>query len=332
MVFNTFNNFGNISRKSALYIPPTPVIGQILIVGAGAGAASGGGGGGAVLYNSTFTFIRGTTYNITIGAGQTGSISNNGNPPASYYQTAPSSSISYGSTTITALGGGSGGINQGPARANGVSGGCGGGGCSYGSGLTNGGSSTQTTPSGFIAYGNAGGSNGAITSPNYPCGGGGGAGSVGGAGTSSKSGDGGAAKMINIIPTNNTGFTPLYNVFGGGGGGSMFVSGGAIGVGGSATDSSGNSRKVGGDGGSNVTLTGFNGLANTGSGGGGGNNNYSGGNGANGVVIIAVPYGSEGTAIGHAWNNTSVGYSSGYNNTSFWVFTNTTVGTCKYVA
>jgi hypothetical protein len=222
-------------------------VSYLIVAGGGAGTSSGnyagGGGGAGGLLSGSTSLNFGTTYTVTIGAG--GSIGSAGNNSVF--------------NSLTASGGGVGGLVTG---GNGGAGGSGGGGGS--SGGTNG-----TGGSGTSGQGSAGGSGGGATGIRSTAGGGGGASAVGNNGGTSKAGDGGAGTSSSI-----TGSAVVYA--GGGGGGSDNQS---QGVGGSG----------GGGNGNGLAQTGTAGTANTGGGGGGANNTLSGYAGGSGVVILSIP-------------------------------------------
>jgi len=185
------------------------------------------------------------------------------------------------SSSLVAIGGGTGGAYGSPTGGSGGSGGSGGGGgFSQTSGSGAGGSSTQNS-SGSTGFGNAGGA-GAPGGSQNGSGGGGGAGSVGGTATGTVGGVGGSG-----LPFSITGNLEYYA--GGGGGGSESYTGvlpasGGIGGGGYGSIRTSVSAGI------NATA----GAPNTG-GGGGGSSNYahpSAGAGGSGVVVIRyrVPY------------------------------------------
>jgi len=230
----------------------------LVVAGGGSGNSSSSAGGAGGLLTSTASFILGTVYTVTVGAGGASvgyATGNNG-----------SNSVISGSglTTITSIGGGGGGYN-----GNGSSGGSGG---SPGSSATGYSGGAGTSGQGFAGGTNGGGAG------NYPAGGGGGASAVGGnGGTNSGNGGAGAASSI-------TGSSVTY-AGGGGGGGS--VQGALPGSGGAGG---------GGNGGLGLFGPPFTGnpgspgSANSGGGGGGAyNQGYAGGAGGSGIVILSVP-------------------------------------------
>jgi hypothetical protein len=246
----------------------------VIAGGGGGGQGTAGGGGGAGGYRNSFstetsggggtsetelTFLGGTVYTITVGAGGAGG---SGSPTQTRGANGINSSISgTGITTITSSGGGGGGA-EGP-NTSGLNGGSGGG-AAWAS--SSGGSGTANQGYG----GGAGSSSG---SPSiYTGGGGGGAVSVGGNGTSSIGGAGGNGLASSITGSSVT--------RAGGGGGAVQGPGtqGAAGSGG------------GGIGGAD-NVNGGDATVNTGSGGGGGPDQTAnpGGNGGKGVVILSMP-------------------------------------------
>ena len=219
--------------------------------GAGGYRTSAGTSGGGASAESALTFVGGTTYTITVGAGGSGGAngSNGGD-----------SSISgSGLTTITSIGGGS-GSNNGTAGASGGSGG--------GSGRD----SVNTGGAGTAGQGFAGG-NGGGSSNASAASGGGGAGAVGASASFPwLGGDGGVGVASTITGTS------VYRA--GGGGGAAYASLGRDG----GTGGNGG----GGNGSGNSATSATAGTANTGGGGGGGMSNSSGKAGGSGVVILRV--------------------------------------------
>ena len=240
-------------------VPPTYNVNTLVIAGGGAGGNrhAGGGGAGGMLVTNSVTLTSGTQYTITVGAGGSGtaydaSAGNNG---------VNSTITGSGLTTLTAFGGGGGGIFHNAGHINGQNGGSGGGGGSESTGGT-----------GTSGQGNNGGNGGGQSAPDYGGAGGGGAGAVGGNGSASAGGAGGAGSASSITGSSVT--------YAGGGGGSSFTNNSAGGAGGSGGGATGTGHNVAGN----------NGTANTG--GGGGGNTYNGalsGGGGSGVIIISVP-------------------------------------------
>jgi hypothetical protein len=231
---------------------------EVLIVGGGGGGASGhaggGGGGGGVIYRPAIQVVPGTVYSITVGNG--GSQNTNGQPSFAF--------------NLTALGGGTGGLE---ASRPGVAGGSGGGGA--GDATTSnriGGAGTpgQGQPGG---NGNGDGIN-VAGNPYGQGGGGGGAGQRGFDATTLAGGRGGDGLQFNISGT------PTYYGGGGGGGGWSATVVAVNGLGGR-----------GGGGGGGEVSSGVAGTPNTGGGGGGTNASATriGGAGGTGVVIVRYP-------------------------------------------
>jgi hypothetical protein len=214
---------------------------QLLVVGGGGGGGSGGAGGGGaggVVYIPNFAVTPSTGITVTIGGG--GAASTNG------------VNSSFGS--ITAYGGGRGGISTDVSYGNNSG--------PYAGG-SGGGSSATSTAVGSGAPASSQGSAGGLapTISPFPAGGGGGAGQVGQNGASGVNGNGGDGVYI-----------PIFSSYGASG---YFGGGGAGGYTGNTSGSGG----AGGGGGTNVA-----GTANTGGGGGGANPAKAGGSG---VVVVA---------------------------------------------
>jgi hypothetical protein len=245
-VFNTALSASMIGSLLG-YIP----VDYLVVAGGGGGATTAGSGGGAggMLTGSLPTSVSaGVSYTITVGAGGAGGTSDGTN--------GQQGSNSVFGSFVTSLGGG-----LGKHAADGASGGSGSGG-----GYATGGQ--KAAGAGTNGQGNAGGTGGTTTSPDFPCGGGGGAGAVGGNGGSSVGGNGGAGLASSI-----TGSSVTY-AGGGGGSGSGGTTGGTGGGGNGGTISSGRQ----------------NGTANTGGGGGGGGAANNGqGAGGSGIVILRYP-------------------------------------------
>lgn len=236
----------------------------LLVGGGGAGgrANDGGGGGAGQVLHQTITVPAGE-YTIVIGdgapAGQTDYTTVINGEDSTFY-------------TLTAHGGGTGGMGGGGGDAiahdgqDGGSGGGGGGTWAYSYGNPDPGSAI------YGSYGNDGGSgyNTADTG-GRSAGGGGGANSVGQSATSSNGGDGGDGVLINI--------RNVDEYFGGGGGGGTNSSSGR-GLGGAGG---------GGDGGDDGH-TPIAGVSNTGGGGGGGRETQNGAAGGSGIIILKVPF------------------------------------------
>lgn len=232
----------------------------LVVAGGGSGGArQGGGGGGGAVKTGTLTLSNTTNVTVTVGAGgasvTSGSQGNKGS----------NSSITNGTDSVTAEGGGFGGGRSGTQA--GGSGGSGGGSYNGAGGAANDG-------------GGAGGSG-----PNFNEGGGGG-GAAPEAGenavSNTRGGDGGDG--LSVAAFSQFGAS---GVFGGGGGGGDYSAGtsdpGAAGTGGGG---------VGG--GNNPSQNAGNGTANTGGGGGGAWDNSAtasgtSGAGGSGIVVVRVP-------------------------------------------
>ena len=152
--------------------------------GGGKGTSGGGGGAGGLLYNSAFTVNSNTGIGITVGTGGTGT-------------TADGTQATNGGnsifSTLTSIGGGYGGNENGgnSSMRNGNSGGSGGGGSYHGNGS-----------SGTTGQGNSGG-NGTSGGSRWTGGGGGGAGSSGASATAYYGGDGGSGLAYSISGTSS---------------------------------------------------------------------------------------------------------------------------------
>ena len=201
-VFYRAHKFTNSGQFSVHNAPENAKIDYLLVGGGGSGGTGGGngrsgaGGGAGLLRYQTNQSISEGSYNITIGAGGVGNITNSiGNPGTA-------SILELGSTTVTSPGGGAGGGGTSGVDRRGGDGGSGGGGQS---------------DSGGSGDGDTGGSNGSVSpdqgwgnngESSINAGGGGGAGQVGGTGRDRDGGDG--------LSYNITGITTHYA--GGGGG------------------------------------------------------------------------------------------------------------------
>ena len=235
----------------------------LVVAGGGGGGGSdtngetgGGAGGGGVLHNATYTTVPAVVYDITVGSG--GSAGGNPSTEGSAGGNSVFNVNAEGSgATMTAMGGGAGGKNDGYQ---------GGSGAGAGRSGNPGGGSTQTNNGGGTGYGNAGGAS--WSGGQTGGGGGGGAGVEGSVGTSGAGAAGGAGKLF----SNFTSYG-VSGYFAGGGGGGGGTSGGAAGSGGGG---------AGGYDGSNVGA----GTANTGGGGGGMGDAGNAGAGGSGTVII----------------------------------------------
>ena len=267
-VVHTFSKNGTLNISS-------PVIANVLVVGAGGaggggnGGGGGGGGGGVIISNGVN--LASGAYTVTVGSGGAG-VYGAGTDGAR-------SAFSNATVNLSAGGGGGGGVYQGAGKVGGTGGtvgGCGGGGGR--DAASSGGAKGSLNGNGITTFNSAGGNGGGAAASS--AGGGGGAGQVGYAGgrqdtvallVSSTSSRGGAG-------TNNTFQTGMNQWYGGGGGG-VWQEGavralGGIGGGG-----------VGGGNGVQPTA----GQTNTGGGGGGGwyANGRSGGSG---IVIVRYPF------------------------------------------
>jgi hypothetical protein len=272
-------------------LSPVPYSVDFLVI---AGGASGGngfgnsndgvGGGGAGGYRNSYStetsggggsseaslsFVIGTVYTITVGAGAVANTTND-----TKGTNGSNSSISgTGITTITSTGGGGGGGAGSPSNNIGASGGSGGGSASTGGG------GTGTANQGY---------NGGNSNNSTGGGGGGGSGAVGSTTSTTAGGNGGAGLASSI-----TGSSVTRAGGGGGAGAGAPLGGGTKGTGGSGG---------GGNGAQSPSTSSTAGSANTGGGGGGGNADDSisaGGAGGSGVVILRMPTASySGTTTG----------------------------------
>jgi hypothetical protein len=280
----------------------TPLTVEYLVVaggGAGGNGMGAGGGAGGLIHNYNGTALSltvGTSYQVTVGNGATGSTSNvTANGGDSVFN------------TLTAIGGGGGSslqMQRNGGTLNGAAGGSGG-----GSGATDGntgsypgigvGGAAQQPSSVSGGYGNAGG-NPAQNKGYYPGPGGGGAGGVGTTPptTLSNGGAGGAGLQVDIDGNNyywagGGGGSGYYNATSAGAGGIGGGGGGAFAYGYTRVPAAGggsaiNSGSSGGPG--TASQLGGSGGDNTGGGGGGaGWSGGAGGNGGSGVVILRYP-------------------------------------------
>jgi hypothetical protein len=246
---------------------------EVLIVGGGGGgggvAAGGGGGAGAVLHGTSIAVTPGSVVNVTVGAGGVAGV----NPVSAASRGGSGGNSAFGDA-VALGGGGGGGYNfptNPPTWGLGLPGGSAGGHGELGV-VSSATPSSQTSVPGFVAYGNAGGSQGFATQSGS---GGGGAGAVGGSVTGFQTpGAGGAGLSFSI-----TGTAVTY-AGGGGGAGWNGVAGGAGGSG-------------GGGAGAGVTSSAVAGSANSGGGGGGGDigsfRDGPGAAGGSGIVIVRFP-------------------------------------------
>ena len=238
---------------------------EVLVVaggGGGGGSTAGGGGAGGYIYTNQYSVVGGSNYTVTVGAGGAG-----GSGTPAWSRGVNGANSVFG--TLTAIGGGGGGCNQGTGNGlySGADGGSGGGGT---------GSGSQAGGLGTIGQGKNGGTANAWPSgPIHAGGGGGGAGSDGTNGpTSGTVGASGGNGLSNSISG-----TLQWYAGGGGGGvyGAATASAGGSGIGGS-----------GGGGSGSASPAATSGAANTGSGGGGqgGNDTGAAGSGGSGIVIV----------------------------------------------
>ena len=246
-------NFGGLTGTAALNID------FLVVAGGGGGGAYNGGGGGAGGYKTTTTYsgsetplvgILGTAYDVTVGAGGNGQVSNT--------QSVNGSSSTFSS--IVSTGGGAGGGYTG-SFYNGSTGGSGGG-AAYAASSPGAG----TTNQGFAGGNGDGGTN---------SGGGGGAGAVGQNGSSTKGGNGGSGVTLSITGS-NVGYA-------GGGAGAGYPAGGGSGGTGSDGGGNGGANSTGTNGTLN-TGGGGGGSQDTAS-----PPNYAGGSGGSGTVILRYP-------------------------------------------
>ena len=254
----------------------TPIVSSIellVLAGGGGGGAQVGGGGGAggLLYGSSYPLST-RTYNLSVGAGGSGSSQSPANPG------------NYGANSffgsVIAFGGGGGGAHSSTNRpasgddgitgGQGRPGGSGGGGGGDSSSISRpGGSATQVSYSNVTSYGNGGGTG---FGGSWAGGGGGGAGSAGVSATANIGGVGG-----NGIQNSITGTAEWYAAGGGGCSNN------------SPTRTTGRASGIGGAGDSDADSGNRNAVPNTGSGGGGVRDGGVSGNGSNGIVVIAYP-------------------------------------------
>jgi hypothetical protein len=243
----TFSTVGTTSWTAPVGVTS---VNYLVVGGGGGGGGQVGGGGGAGGYQAgTLSVISGASYTVTVGAGGAGTAS------AIIEGNSGSNSVF---ATITANGGGKGGIQ---GSATNTSGGSSGGAGGFG------------TRTGTASQGNLGGTTG------WSGAGGGGAGAVGAdTPNSNVSGGAGGAGTANSI----SGTSVTYA--GGGGGGGYRQPGGAGGSGG------------GGAGGAFSGGVGVAGTANTGGGGGGGADGTGGAGGAGGSGIVILSWSSGSTS------------------------------------
>ncbi len=269
--------------------PTSSTVNVLVVAGGGGGGTNmgGGGGGGGVLYNASYS-VSAQSYNVIVGAGGKGAPAGTGGHPT-IPGTNGKNSI-FGS--MTAIGGGFGGVsynNMGTSINYGASGGSGGG----SSGYNNDGVAMAYYGAGLGIAGQ--GYRGGYQGNAYYSGGGGGAGGVGASGNAKA--NGGVGLENSILGTSyywgGGGGGAGYSVIGGNGGNGG-GGGGAVGV---TTGGAGlNNGSPGGGGVVNAQTNtpGGNAGANTGGGGGAGSHyNYTnkGGDGGSGIVVIRYPIG-----------------------------------------
>jgi len=265
-VSQSFTSSGTFSVPSGI-----SSVNVLVVAGGGSGGDNqGAGGAGGLIYRPGFSVTPGGTVSVTVGEGAAG----NSGGSAPYGDTTGQDSV-FG--TLTAKGGGSGGVEF-SNSGNGNPGGSGGGGVYPAGGYGNALQPLQSGDSGNYGFGNIGG-NGQGNSP-YNTGGGGGAGAAGGQASNPQAGHGGAGKAYTIAD----GTTSVYYAGGGGGGA---TGAGALGQGG---------QGGGGDGGRGSShpdgaLAGQAGTANRGGGGGSGSEApHPGGANPGGKGIVIVQY------------------------------------------
>lgn len=282
---------------------------EVLVVAGGGGGGTnmgGGGGGGGVISNPSFPVSAGSVA-VTVGAGGAGApagVSYN----SAYAQPAVAGGNGGNSifSTLTAIGGGRGGVSCNGCSGihAGVDGGSGGGASGYNSSNNVGG--TDKGGNGTPGQGFRGGNMG----NQYYSGGGGGAGGAGADGNAQA--NGGVGVSNSILGTayfwGGGGGGAAYTLATGGNGGNGGGGGGAVGV---TTGGSGlNNGSPGGGGCSScwANMPGGNGGANTGGGGGAGSHYYSGnkgGDGGSGIVVVKYLDGANGT-----WSSSAPGVAS----------------------
>ena len=281
--------FTNTEASSTLTFSSNVTIDYLLVAAGGNGGSGHGGGGGAGgVLSSTVSNVN----NINIAVGKPANATFGNNTPGG------NTTITFNSTTITALGGSIGSSEQ----SLGTTGGSGGGAASYGNAATsgtpgqgyNGGSKSSSVAGG--GGGGGGGAGGAGGTGEYTT-------NIGGAGGSGGAGTSLYSDWIKAISTYmNTIYTnwSTYTISGGIG---YIASGGAGGAGSDSNNYSGyKTRTIGGGGDGGTSGTGgitrkhpTPGIPNTGGGGGGLGGNYAGDTayktviqGGSGIVIIRV--------------------------------------------
>jgi len=227
-------------RAFSLTIVPALEVEYLIVAGGGGGAYYGGGGGaGGLLYSTAYAVTSGSAITITVGAGGTAG------------GTGDNATVGQNSVfgTVTAYGGGRGGLNG--ADLTGGNGGSGGGGSPNASVAANGGKGVYPGST-YISAARQGynGGGGGTNNTDYASGGGG----AGGAGSNG----------FDSNPTGGVGLqyaisgTATYYAGGGGGGGWVGNGTGGAGGGGAAgiNGSPGGTNTGGGGGGSRLTQQG----------------------------------------------------------------------------
>lgn len=271
---NASDGLNVIPRTFSITSNSQLIVETLVVAGGGGGGSNGnttgggGGGAGGYLYSTATTFLKGSSYSLSVGLGGTGRQQSTSSPSSG--NKGGNSSISgSGFSSITAIGGGGGVSNQSGGILSDSSGGSGGGG-NY----------ANPSGTGTSGQGNNGGSSWSYVSGAnelaFAGGGGGGSGGTPSNATNSAAGNGGAGTSNSI-----TGTALFYAAGGGGGARGGYTSG---------TGGSG----IGGGGSVGTALGGNATVANRGSGGGGGggdgnNPQYIGGSGSDGVIVIAYP-------------------------------------------
>ena len=261
VVFTVKDSQNNQAPTTATvaFIPPTYTINYLVVAGGGSGAgpgpigagAGGGGAGGMLTGNAVVYYGCALTVQVGGGAAAANIALSPGNSGFSSNVSGPATS---GFTTITAIGGGAGGLGPSPGAA-GIPGGSGG-----GAGKSAATSGTTLGGSGTCGQGNPGG-NGVFSAPFGTMGGSGGG--AGGAGTTYAGGAGSQGGPGLLWPYTNI----------------TYAGGGSV---------RGGPNTPGGGGGPVASLNGTPGLGG-GGGGGGGNPLGPSGAGGSGTVIFAVP-------------------------------------------
>jgi hypothetical protein len=253
--------------SNGTFTPQVGLTADVLVVagGGGGGRTVGGGGGAGGLLAFTGQSLTATGYSITVGGGGSGGTS------ASVAGTNGVDS-QFGALTLVKGGGG------GASYSTGASTGGSGGGGSYNGGSAPGGSATS-------GQGFAGGAG--LGSNDVAGGGGGGAGAVGAAGTTGSAGNGGVGSSAysswGAVTGTGQNVSGTYYFAGGGGAGSNSNWAGATTAGTGGLGGGANGRSLASQGVPTAA------TANTGGGGGGSGGSgdtSNGGNGGSGVVII----------------------------------------------